>query len=287
MYSPPCKAHSTQDLQKQSVEPSLIEPSRDVLSESGLLYSIENVVGAVGRLASGSTLMRGAWFGLGVDRPRYFETNYPLHIDEALRGPGEELRARTCLGWRRRMKRVDPFGRPEQTDCCHGNLHAVQGERPLYSTAAECAAAMGIDEDHMPYAELAQAMVPPDYAALVFAQMCMEQARAEFGAPVSTYDEMAARPAWARRTLAIWLSGGGAPAPDAGMVAAGVNPPASEGASEVEGMISRGRRVTRAVPRGVVSAPFVREAQFRELFHTHAGASIAWRKHRASPAGWM
>ena len=95
------------------------------------------------------------------------------------------------------MRRLDPFGRPVQTDCCHGNLHAVQGERPLYSTTEECARAMGVDVGHMPYPELAQS-IPPDYAALVFAQMCMEQARAEFGAPVITFDEMERRPIWAK-----------------------------------------------------------------------------------------
>ena len=66
-----------------------------------------------------------------------------------------------CLGDRRRW-RLDPFGRPELRECCSGNLWAVQGDKPFRCTTAECAAAMGIDPDHMDYEGLAQA-VPPAY----------------------------------------------------------------------------------------------------------------------------
>ena len=99
-----------------------------------------------------------------------------MHVYAALKVPGEMLRARCCLGVRRRFRRMDPFGRPVMTDCCHGNLFALQGDRPLYATLEECSQAMGVDRGHMPYKELAQA-VPPDYAAVVFGQMCMRRAQ--------------------------------------------------------------------------------------------------------------
>ena len=289
MYSPPCKPYSTTDLVKRSVEVPLIEQTRDVLRESGLLYSLENVPGAVRHMSEDATMLRGAWFGLGVDRPRYFETNFPLHVDEALRRPGEVLRAGTCLGRRRRFKRMDPFGRPVQTDCCAGNLHAssmlhaVQGERPLYSTAAECAAAMGIDEGHMPYAELAQA-IPPDYASLVFAQMCMHQAAVEYGAPVITYDQLVARPAWARQQLGLWLRGGGAPEADIG---------ASLSASKAMPVVARVDRaegptgpVAARVAETRVAEAYLSEVEFRELYHTHAGGFDRVAQRPGEP-DWM
>ena len=56
---------------------------------------------------------------------------------------------------------------PESRPCCAGNLFAVQGTSPWRCSSADCAAAMGVDEGHMPYERLAQA-VPPAYAQLVF-----------------------------------------------------------------------------------------------------------------------
>ena len=41
--------------------------------------------------------LRGAWFGLRVDRPRLFEASFGIHVDEYLREPGERLRERYIL----------------------------------------------------------------------------------------------------------------------------------------------------------------------------------------------
>ena len=113
-----------------------------------MLWWMENVLGAVHEMSVNSTVLRGAWFGLHVDRGRRFETNFPVHVDEAL-SEGERLRARTCLGGRRRWLRLDPFGRPVRAACCGGNLFAVQGGNPTRSSVAENAHAMGIDASHM------------------------------------------------------------------------------------------------------------------------------------------
>ena len=103
-----------------------------------------------------------SFFGLHVDRPRLFQANFDLHVDRVLRDRGLALRKGTCLGLRRRWRRLDPFGRPSLCDCCNGNLWAVQGDKPLRCTVCECADAMGLDQDHMDYDGMAQA-IPPAY----------------------------------------------------------------------------------------------------------------------------
>ena len=127
-----------------------------------------------------------------------------MHVDRWLSEPAARLRARCCLGARRRWRRFDLFGRPEQVPCCAGNTFAVQGTTPWRCTLGECAAAMGIDDGHMGYDRLAQSL-PPAYIELVFSQMCMRTAHARFGAPVITFDEMMARPRECKRELARWL----------------------------------------------------------------------------------
>ena len=172
MYSPPCKFYSTSRFEENCKAPPLIEQTRDAMEEAGWLYAIENVLGASSELKAGATRLRGQWFGLRVDRPRLFETNFELHVDDALREGGERLRARCCLGERRRFRRLDAFGRPVLQDCCAGNTYAVQGDRPWRTTPAACAEAMGVDVAHMGYDRLGLA-IPPAYARLVYAQMCM------------------------------------------------------------------------------------------------------------------
>ena len=75
---------------------------------------MENVLGARKHMAAGATELYGALFGLRVDRARLIETSFEMHVDEELRRPAEELRARCCLGARRRWRRLDVFGRPER-----------------------------------------------------------------------------------------------------------------------------------------------------------------------------
>jgi hypothetical protein len=159
--SPPCQPFSTGRKGEPS-QPALIAEMRGLLERRGQLWWMENVLGAVHEMSDNSTVLRGAWFGLHVDRGRRFETNFPVQVDAALTR-GEELRARTCLGGRRRWLRLDPFGRPVRAACCAGNLFAVQGSNPTRSSVAENAHAMGVDPSHMRWAGLAQA-IPPAYA---------------------------------------------------------------------------------------------------------------------------
>ena len=159
--------------------------------------------------------MRGAFFGLHVDRPRLFESNFPIHVDQALSRGGNRLRRGTCLGHRRRWRRLDPFGRPEMADCCQGNLWAVQGDKPYRCAPCECADAMGLDRDHMSFEGMTQA-IPPVYAELIFAQACMRDLERE-GVPAITYDEMEANPSESVRRLIHWQRGAGGANPDQGV----------------------------------------------------------------------
>lgn len=83
--SPPCQAYSVTRNSHNRKHPELIEPTREVLKESGLPYVIENVVGAP--LVNPITLC-GRMFGLEaidddgqpvvMDRHRLFESNINL-----------------------------------------------------------------------------------------------------------------------------------------------------------------------------------------------------------------
>ena len=76
--SPPCKSHSSARMRGEASEEPLIAATRDALEGAGGLYSIENVVGAKAELKSSSCLLRGAFFGERVDRPRFFEPNFEV-----------------------------------------------------------------------------------------------------------------------------------------------------------------------------------------------------------------
>ena len=286
--SPPCKAYSTARFRGEASEAPLIDATRDACKSAGGLFAIENVVGAKADLRGDVALLRGAYFGERVDRPRMFETNFKVHVDEALRVPGNQLRMRTCLGERRRWRRLDPFGRPEQQDCCRGNIWAVQGDKPLRCTQAECSVAMGLDVGHMDYAGLAQA-IPPSYASYVFGQACMREVERKFGIPVITFDEMLANPAASRRKMHHWLAGAGGVSPDQGVEIGAVRPAASSGAAERA--TAEPVEPSSYLAGGIVSAPRykpvhtdgsedavlpptesrVEEAEWRELEYSWAG----------------
>lgn len=289
-HSPPCKAYSSARMRGDASEPPLIGATRAALAEVGGLYVIENVLGAKSEMDRG-LLLRGEHFGEHVSRPRAFEANFPLVLDEALKGPGDELSAGTCLGFRRRWRRLDPFGRPEMCDCCVGNLWAPQGDKPLRCSATECARAMGIDDDHMDYAGLSQA-IPPVYAQYIFGQACMREVEREFGIPAITFDQMLSRPSRARRRMAHWLRGAGGVASDQGLEFAdapssadGKTPPppgAEVGAGEALGAPVLGCKPAEPAYRplhgdssGDLVAPpseeTVRAAEWRELGYSWAG----------------
>ena len=281
--SPPCKAHSTAQMRGKPSEPPMIAETRSALQEMGGLYAIENVTGAGSELR-GATLLRGAYFGLGVDRPRLFESNFEIHVDEALKGGGDALRRRTCLGHRRRWRRLDPFGRPDLHDCCAGNLWAVQGDKLYRCTHDECSVAMGLDPDHMSYAGMTQA-IPPVYARLLFAQACMRDLENEFGIVPLTYDEMSENPDRCRRQMAFWLRGAGGASPEQGVEFAGATgdtPPTSAPCGKVsapivpaEGVAPAYAPVHSGTHDGGESAPAdprtVRDAELRELEYAWAG----------------
>ena len=277
--SPPCKAHSSSLMRGEASEPALIKPTRSALGEIGGLTAIENVVGAGDELRD-PALLRGAYFGLHVDRPRKFECNFDFHIDRALREGGDRLRRGTCLGHRRRWRRLDHFGRPEMMDCCGGNLWAVQGDKPYRCTPCECAAAMGIDSGHMSYEGMSQA-VPPVYGELLFAQACMRDLEREFGVEAITFDEYSRNPESARRRMAHLLEGAGGASPDRGVeFSRATKDRRGLRSSDVEHVAPpSGRPEYRAVFEGrhaggeiaPASEATVREAELRELEYSWAG----------------
>jgi DNA (cytosine-5)-methyltransferase 1 len=81
--SPPCQAHTGMSNRwrghggKADEHVDLIPATRQLLLDSGLPYVIENVPGARASLCAPFVLM-GEMFGLGVHRPRLFETNWML-----------------------------------------------------------------------------------------------------------------------------------------------------------------------------------------------------------------
>lgn len=83
--SPPCQGYTTMSNRwrgnggKADGHPDLISWTRLGLEAWGGVYVIENVPGARKELLNPITL-RGGMFGLGVDRPRLFETLFPVPI---------------------------------------------------------------------------------------------------------------------------------------------------------------------------------------------------------------
>ena len=217
MASPPCKPYSTVTREGQNVsEPALIGQTRSVLKEIGKPYAIENVLGAASEMDPHATVLRGFMFGDHVDRGRKFETSFQMHVDQDLLKGGQNLRAKSCLGEKRRWLRLDPYGRPCRRPCCKGNIFAVQGSAPTRSTLSENSAAMGIDEGSMTWESLAQA-IPPSMAQYVALQMAMHAANERCGVPMISYDDMLVDPGAARRTMRLWLRGAGENAAAAGV----------------------------------------------------------------------
>ena len=282
LASPPCQPYSTADMQGATRAKRMIPLMRGYLESLGGLYAIENVNGAAKEMLPHAVLLYGSFFVLGGDRPRFFEANFPVIVDEYLRGPGLALRLRSCLGPRRKWRRLDPFGRPEPLDCCRGNLYPIQGSHPAGFTAAEGALAMGVDVTHMSFERLSQA-IPPVYAQLVFALACMEACRTEFGVPAISFDARLRDPRRAERTLGFWLRGAGGDAVDLGVE---LQPAATEGdaggargetAADGAGGISlAGAPTTTANPverpdTDTVTDALVREVEFREVFYSSHG----------------
>lgn len=81
--SPPCQAHTSASNRWRGnggaadAHTDFIPATRALLKRSGLPYVIENVPGAKKALIDPVTISGGV-FGLRVERPRLFETNWPL-----------------------------------------------------------------------------------------------------------------------------------------------------------------------------------------------------------------
>lgn len=130
--------------------PRLIHLTRDLLRSFFDYWAIENVMGASSAMSESSQELFGRCFGLKVDRARKIEATFPVFVDKAVLEPGRALRRRTCLGGRRRWKRVDTCGRWEPS-CCPGNAFAIQGTSPWRCTTGQCAEAMDMDPQAMAY----------------------------------------------------------------------------------------------------------------------------------------
>ena len=293
--SPPCQPYSTvlADGETATASPGIPQVAAS-LRGLGVPFWVENVLGAdADELEEQMTVLRGPMFGLPVDRGRRFWTSFDFHLDAALAEGGMRLRQRSCLGPRRRWMRLDPFGRPVRTACCRGNLYAVQGRAPTRSSTEENARAMGLDEGHMTWAGLSQS-IPPDMAELISGQLAMAVAVERYGAPRITFDDLEARPTWARRVMRRWLRGAGDDARDAGLELVrapdvGAAAPSSTPAAPetVDGAAATGaepRERWRAppepgpstvLPTGRARWDDVRwglpESDWRELYYSHVG----------------
>lgn len=158
--SPPCQAHTTMSNRwrgsggRADTHANLIPAIRERLAMAGVPYVIENVPGARRHLRSPLTLT-GEMFGLGVHRPRLFETSV------ALLAPCKPQPARGSIG-------------------VYGKLHdgrllwrRTDGtEQRAAASLAEARAAMGID--WMTWRELAEA-IPPAYAEFIARQFLAQR----------------------------------------------------------------------------------------------------------------
>ena len=158
-----------------------------------------------------------------------------------------------------------------------GNIFAVQSTHPWRATVQESAGAMGVGVCGVVYERLAQA-APPAYAEYVFGQMCMHAAHERFGSPIITFDEMLERPDSTRRELARWLRGAGDDAPSAGLALESGDcrygepverkPPTNGAAAAVA---SSKEFAGEGRDGSLLGFAALDEADFRELFYSHAG----------------
>jgi DNA (cytosine-5)-methyltransferase 1 len=149
--SPPCQVYTQMSARwrgrsaRTDGHPDLIGPTRDLLRAAGVPYAIENVIGARRHMLHPITLC-GAQFGLGVHRPRLFETSFFMLVPQTARSP---VGAVGVYGKR-------PDGRRLWTRS-DGDLRAAK-------SLEEGARAMGVG--WMLWSELKEA-VPPAYSEFI------------------------------------------------------------------------------------------------------------------------
>jgi DNA (cytosine-5)-methyltransferase 1 len=88
--SPPCQDFTTMSNRwrgkggKADGHVDLLTPVRAIIRDVQIPWVIENVVGSKGKMRP-TLILHGGMFGLGVDRPRYFESNVMLFAPEGPR----------------------------------------------------------------------------------------------------------------------------------------------------------------------------------------------------------
>lgn len=88
--SPPCQEFTTMSNRWRGAggladkHLDLLTPVRELLLGIAIPWVIENVVGSKGKMRP-TLILHGGMFGLGVDRPRYFESNVMLFAPEGPR----------------------------------------------------------------------------------------------------------------------------------------------------------------------------------------------------------
>lgn len=156
--SPPCQGYTTMGNRYRGTggptdeHAQLIDVVRQELEASDLPYVIENVTGARKHMRSPITLSGGS-FGLRVERPRLFETNWPLTPPVRRAVPRDEV-----LGIYGRS----PDGRRLWTRKDGSVLRAAR-------SLEEGAAAMGIDW-MTSWADVTEA-IPPAYTTWIGGQL--------------------------------------------------------------------------------------------------------------------
>ena len=84
--SPPCQSYTRKvstwgrERKNEIIHPDLVEPTRELLEETGLPYIIENVIGAP---LKGALMLCGTMFGLNILKHRIFEANFDLGFPPA------------------------------------------------------------------------------------------------------------------------------------------------------------------------------------------------------------
>lgn len=154
--SPPCQASTTMSNRwrgkggKADEWENLIPATRELLDDVGLPYVIENVPGARGDM-DGAVTLHGGMFGLGVNRPRLFVTNWPLVVTKA-------ARVKNPVG----VYGKAPDGRRLFT-------RADGSEQRAASSNAQAAHALGVDWD-MTWTGLREC-IPPAYTEHIGRQL--------------------------------------------------------------------------------------------------------------------
>jgi DNA (cytosine-5)-methyltransferase 1 len=153
--SPPCQGYTTMGNRYRGTggtadsHPDLIGPTRALLEEIGLPYIEENVMGARKHMPR-AVVLHGGMFGLGVYRPRLFESNRILLTPQKTPAPNNAIGVYGKLDGRRIWTRKDGT------------------EQRAARTLQQAQIAMGID--WMEWPELTQA-IPPAYTEYLGRQL--------------------------------------------------------------------------------------------------------------------